>query len=181
MIKKSIGEYLKGLREEQGLTLEEIVQATKIKMRFLEDIEKNRFDNLGGVGYAKAMIYTYGRFLKANLPELLELLNKRFPETVLPDFDEEPQEIQRKFFLSSAFIPIAIVLLFVIAFTILIIKTSHSPAKTLKPKSTIQSVAKPQVTKKNKTVIDTKVLKDTTNYLDKFLFKKKKNPFKADE
>ena len=178
MTDKSIGNYLKAVREEKKLTLEEISQATKIKVKFLQDIEMNKFDNLGGVGYAKAMSYTYGRYLEVDLNYLLKLLNKRFPETILQDFDDQTEDIPKRYFFSTSLIPIIIALIFLIIFVFVIIKNSH---KSVIPTVKTEKVIKKQASSSKKAHIDKKVLKDTTNYLDKYLFKKKKNPFKADE
>ena len=179
---KTIGNYLKSLREEKELTLEDISKATKIKIRFLEDIENNRFNNLGGVGYAKAMSYTYGRYLDADLQYLLKMLNRKFPETVLQDFDE-PEVVPKKYFLSTSIITIAIIIIFIIGISILIL-TNKTSKKILTPKSTTEQIIKKDEKTSKKAdskPINTEILKDTTNYLDKYLFKKKKNPFKADE
>jgi len=176
---KSIGNYLKSLREEKELTLEEISQATKIKVKFLQDIEMNKFDNLGGVGYAKAMSYTYGRYLNADLNHLLKLLNKRFPETILQDFDDEPEQIPKRYFFSTSLIPIIIAVIFFIISAFVILKNSHKKQTAIIPSVKTEQTLKKSESEKVK--VDAEVLKDTTNYLDKYLFKKKKNPFKADE
>jgi len=185
MDNKKIGAYLKSLREEQEISLEEVSKITKIKVRFLEDIEHNRFDSLGGVGYSKAMIHSYGKFLKADLKFLVELLNRRFSEGVLPELEETPM-MTKKILFSLTTIPIVIIIIFAIVFGIVIIKNYNSKKhqSPLSSQKMIESTTQPQKKKAantKKQVIDSSALQDTTNYLNKYMFKKKNNPFKSDQ
>lgn len=72
---EKVGDYLKRLREEKGLSLEDIFDRTRIKVRFLEKIELNAFKEIGGTGYTRMMVVTYGRELDADLSKVVYLYN----------------------------------------------------------------------------------------------------------
>jgi len=78
----TIGEYLYSIRENKNLKLEDIAETTKIKVRLLEKLESNLFDDLGGIGYAKAMILTYAKALGITEDQIHELLQNQFNETI---------------------------------------------------------------------------------------------------
>lgn len=182
MSNKKIGAYLKSLREEQELTLEEIYKIIKIKVRFLNDIEHNKFDDLGGVGYSKAMIHSYGKFLKADLKFLLQLLDEHFSETDLLKLEKKPI-MTKKIIFSTAIIPVVIIIIFAIVFGFVIVK-NYNAKKDISPLSSQKVVESRMPMKTNtpkKEIIDRNTLQDTTNYLDKYMFKKKNNPFKSDQ
>ena len=54
-----IGNSLRGARERQGLTLPGISSRTKIPVRSLEAIERNRFDELPGGVFRRAFVRTF--------------------------------------------------------------------------------------------------------------------------
>lgn len=65
-----IGVRLRELREEKGLSVEEIAQNIKIPARTLLQIEAGEVDNLPHPVYARSFIKTYGRALGMNPEEL---------------------------------------------------------------------------------------------------------------
>ena len=75
-IPEDIGQYLKSIRTKQRISLQKISEKTRIKIRFLEDIENGIFENLGGTGYAKAIIVHYARAIGADEKHVLNLFNK---------------------------------------------------------------------------------------------------------
>lgn len=72
-----IGEVLREAREEQGLSLDDIQEITKIQKRYLVAIEQDDFHALPGRFYARAFIKEYAYAVGLD------------PEIVLKDFDEE--------------------------------------------------------------------------------------------
>jgi phage gp36-like protein len=73
--------------------------------------------------------------------------------------------------------------IFAIIFGFVVIK-NYNVKKNISPLSN-QKVVETKIKKKHKEskdeVIDSNALQDTTNYLDKYMFKKKSNPFKSDQ
>ena len=69
-------EELKNLREEKGISLEQIAEQTKIKLKLLKDLEAGNLQNLPGV-YDRYIFKTYLEHIEAeNIPQLLNLFDK---------------------------------------------------------------------------------------------------------
>ncbi len=60
---KSIGEFLKRVREEQELTLEDAAKGTRINKQFLEALEEDREEELPDINYRDLFIKSYAEFL----------------------------------------------------------------------------------------------------------------------
>jgi cytoskeletal protein RodZ len=67
----TLGERLKTARLEQSLSLEEVEESTKIKLRYLEALENDDYTGLPTSTYVKCFIRTYGRILGLPVSELL--------------------------------------------------------------------------------------------------------------
>jgi cytoskeleton protein RodZ len=72
MFVQEVGTELKRLREQKGLTLEDVQYGTKIRTRYLEAIEAGELEALPGIVYARGFIKSYAEFLGINGQELLE-------------------------------------------------------------------------------------------------------------
>jgi len=57
----SIGAYLRRERELRHLSLEELVQITRVPLRMLQRIEDDRFDELPGEVFARGFLRAYAR------------------------------------------------------------------------------------------------------------------------
>jgi cytoskeletal protein RodZ len=85
----SIGEELRSAREAQGKTVQEASAATRIKPGYLEALEAERFDELGGNVYAKGFIRSYAGYLGLDPAPLLQQYRaQERPET--PVFERTP-------------------------------------------------------------------------------------------
>ena len=67
---ESIGKFLQDKRKEQGLSLEDIMIKTRLQVNLLKKIESNNFSELGGEGYTRILLLTYGKALGLNDQEL---------------------------------------------------------------------------------------------------------------
>ncbi len=67
-------------RLQKGLTLEEISENTKIKVSFLDAIEKGQYEKLPSVAYAQGFVRNYARFLELPEKETLALFRREFDE-----------------------------------------------------------------------------------------------------
>lgn len=65
-----IGETLRKAREKSGKNIRDIAEKTKIGVRFLEALEREDFDALGGAVYVKLFLRTYGGELGVSGSEL---------------------------------------------------------------------------------------------------------------
>jgi len=76
----TVGEYLKNIREQKNISLDEISKSTKIKLHFLKAIEDEQIKEITDLAYAKLTVLNYARYVGANLTETLNLFNKNIPK-----------------------------------------------------------------------------------------------------
>ncbi len=202
---KTIGKYLSSIRENKNLTLEDISEITKIKVRLLKKVESNHFDDLGGIGYAKAMILTYAKALEISDDEVHRLLQTQFNDK--PQYVPKSSSQPRKFFLPTKIFSVLLLIFVIVFLTFLVInlykdgiltwppfkradtgieitpkEKAEEPAednsKNVVPESKKEDekVMMEQIEKTEVTTID-----NSTDHLDELLFKDKKSPFNYDE
>ncbi|HPR18254.1 MAG TPA: helix-turn-helix domain-containing protein [Candidatus Cloacimonadota bacterium] len=195
---ESIGVYLKSVRQRNKLTLEQISEATRIKVRLLDDIENDIFTNLGGLGYAKAMVLNYARHIGADEEKILNLFNEKFSQK--PIYISHDKSIQpKKIILPENFLGIILLVVVVIALTCLIVYLfrndviSWPPFKKIQSKIDVnQELFVPDTTstlnrlrpipqETEEPAIDQEALHDTTDYLNDLLFKGKESPLNYEE
>ena len=80
-----IGSSLREARERQKLELSQVAGATRIRARYLQAVEDERFDILPGGAYAKGFLRTYADYLGLDAQQFVDEYNTRFAPT------EEPQ------------------------------------------------------------------------------------------
>ena len=68
----TIGETLRKARTERGLELSEVERATKIRTKFLEAMEEDRWEKLPGPSYARGFLDIYARHLGLDQQALLD-------------------------------------------------------------------------------------------------------------
>jgi cytoskeleton protein RodZ len=68
---------LAAFRHQKGITLEQIAEATKIRLPYLQAIEKAEFDSLPGGLFATSYIRQYARAIDFDEGELLSYYNSR--------------------------------------------------------------------------------------------------------
>jgi cytoskeleton protein RodZ len=79
-----VGDRLRHVREDKGLTLADVSQAIKITPRVLEQIEANAWGALSGHTFARGVVRSYARFLQLDSEALLrELENAPLPKPPL--------------------------------------------------------------------------------------------------
>lgn len=72
----SVGELLKKERQKKMISLEEIAKKTKIRKKFLEAAEENRWQTFPSYTYALGVVKVYGQTLKID-PKKVEAFFKR--------------------------------------------------------------------------------------------------------
>ncbi|KXG76906.1 Cytoskeleton protein RodZ [Fervidicola ferrireducens] len=86
---KELGDYLKNLRLKKNISLEEINQETKIRIKYLNAIEEGNFDAIpGGEVYLKGFLKNYAEAVGINSNEIL----KKYKEISAPKSQEFQQE-----------------------------------------------------------------------------------------
>lgn len=96
-----VGQKLKEERIRKGYSLEDVAKATKIKVAFLQAIEKGEYKKLHSSAYAHGFVKNYGAFLGLSSKETLPLFRREFDEKkayrVLPEgFSEREISIARR-------------------------------------------------------------------------------------
>jgi cytoskeletal protein RodZ len=82
----SVGELLRRERERQGLDLAYIAQQTRIKIQYLEALERDDFASLPGVFFARSFTTQYASRLGMETAELKQALDRQLaPPEILPD------------------------------------------------------------------------------------------------
>ena len=87
-------------RTKKGYTLEEVSKATKIRVSFLECIEKGEYKKLPSGTYAHGFVKNYAKFLGLPENELLALFKREYDEEkflkVLPEGLLRPAHFHRQ-------------------------------------------------------------------------------------
>lgn len=118
---KQIGEKLKNARIKKKLTLDDISQETKIKVKYLKNIEEGEFDKIpGGEPYVKGFIKNYASCVDINGEEIIQeykKLNKEEEPVELIDEQSDEQSITlfpEKVRFKNTFLYIAAALLIIV-------------------------------------------------------------------
>lgn len=72
---ETIGQYLKRVREERGISLRAAEEETKIRVRYLKALEEDDFASLPGGVYARGFLRSYARFLGLDADEIVQWYN----------------------------------------------------------------------------------------------------------
>ncbi|MHC1714041.1 MAG: helix-turn-helix domain-containing protein [Acidaminococcaceae bacterium] len=109
----SVGEILKNTREAKGITIEQVAEATSIRVLYLEAIENEQFSLVPGEVYLKGFIRNYANYIGLNGPAMVEKYkeqveaNKKHEHPIQADTNDikhkQPEQInQRKTKLAKA-------------------------------------------------------------------------------
>lgn len=196
----SIGEFLKTVRTEKKISKKQVSEDTRIKERIIDNIEADNFGELNGLGYVKAMIFSYGRYLGIEDEEIKKKFYQQFANQMNSNRINR-RDNHRTILLSANFFYLILLVIVTIAFALFIYHNYKSGniklpfrqnylEKKVEPKQQKQEIEKsdkkekkqtnPKPKEKTKTeeiTINKEALKDSTDYLEKFLFKEKSHPF----
>ncbi|CEP68708.1 Domain of unknown function DUF4115 [Moorella glycerini] len=85
---EKVGEMLRAARQEKGISLREVEEATKIRLRYLEALEKGNYDQIPGRVYALGFVRNYARFLGLDVQAVVQQFKQEYPS----DEDNYPTE-----------------------------------------------------------------------------------------
>jgi cytoskeleton protein RodZ len=110
-VTNGLGSELREARVQRGLTLEAVAYETRIRTRYLEALEDERWDDLPGEAYAKGFLRTYADFVGLDGPQMLARYRTRFPRRSEPPVApraQPPYEPKRG--VAAAAVAVAVVL-----------------------------------------------------------------------
>ena len=83
---RTVGEILKKARLEKKLTLEEIVERTKLIKKYLSALEENHYQDLPSAAYTQGFIKNYSQILDLKAQSLLAIFRRDYKEKTKPAF-----------------------------------------------------------------------------------------------
>ncbi|MDY6916071.1 MAG: helix-turn-helix domain-containing protein [Candidatus Cloacimonadota bacterium] len=180
---KKVGNFLKEKREKLGYTLSEVSEKTCVKQKFLEAVEANDWEVMGGVGYTKALLSTYARALKLEPQEIIELFEKEVnkPEKNAPRFTKYKDIKPKKMLIPLNFFSILILIILIIVLSVVTVRL-YKEGKLGSPFSSSETPTEkkiePKIQEKNG---EDKTFSDTTDYIDELEFQGAENPLNYQE
>lgn len=90
-----LGEALKNARVEQGISLDELQETTKIQKRYLRAIESGEYGQLPGRFYARAFIKSYAEAVGLDYDRLLEMHETEVPRPHDDVLEQMPSRSER--------------------------------------------------------------------------------------
>jgi cytoskeletal protein RodZ len=91
---KTVGEMLREARVNKSLSLQEVEEGTKIRLKFLNAIESNDFSVMPSLSYAKGFVKNYSDYLGLNTNTVLAFFRRQTVEapksSLLPKGMGEP-------------------------------------------------------------------------------------------
>lgn len=118
---RSIGEYLKSFREEKEISLRDMSEKTCITEKYLNNIENDIFDGMGGIGYAKAITVSYAKALGANDKLVLHLFNSKYTKPVEKSLYRREQQ-PRTFMIPTSLFSILLLVILIAAISFVIVR-----------------------------------------------------------
>jgi cytoskeletal protein RodZ len=189
---ESIGVYLKSLRIQKDLTLSDLSEKTKIKIKQLSEIEEDNFSNLGGKGYARATIITYARALGADIDLIIQEFDLIYENQEVKIYKSTSSK-SKKYLISTNFFSIMLIIVLIIAIVIVAVKfykegkfvtpfyenknlqeekVEEPDSVSLTPEVLIDTT---EITKEK--IFNQEALHDSTDYTAKLIFQDKESPF----
>ncbi|MHB1128080.1 MAG: helix-turn-helix domain-containing protein [Bacillota bacterium] len=87
---KKVGEILFTTRTEKGLTFRQVEEATKIRSKYLEAIEKGVPEEIPGRVYALGFLRSYACFLGLDAHDLIHQFNEENPAQKDEYYEDNP-------------------------------------------------------------------------------------------
>jgi helix-turn-helix protein/uncharacterized protein DUF4115 len=103
-----IGNSLREARLRQGLDLARVEDDTKIRAKYLQALEDERFDVLPAETYVKGFLRTYAEYLGLDGQIYVDEFNSRFARTEEPTVSSTPKRKPRQRASESSFIVVAL-------------------------------------------------------------------------
>ena len=169
-----VGDRLAQERKRQGLTIEDVAKATKIRPEFLSAIEKGDYKKLPSSAYIQGFVRNYTEYLGLPIKETIAVFKREFDEReylgVLPDsFTKKQTSVLSGFRLGPTTMLLGIIILFVVGFMLFQYRAAFlSPALTVSSPSENATVSSQTVSVVGQTDANTTLtINDVPVYVDK--------------
>lgn len=145
-----LGTYLREKREERGMTLDHVANATKIRKTLLEQLEENNFKFLPEKVFVRGFVRAYATETGANLREALDLFEDQFGRSEsgssgpTPTFrsaapQAAPTSEGPRFRMSYLVLVIVALLTFTVAFFVQTMKTTNQQSVSSSEQTDVDS------------------------------------------
>ena len=88
----AVAEQLRQAREARNLTVQQVVEITKIRTDHLKALEEGNFDVFSAPVYIRGFVRTYSTLLKLDVPQIMTALEAELAQT--PKFSEPPPLVE---------------------------------------------------------------------------------------
>ena len=143
-VMSTVSEQLRQARETKHLTVQQVVEITKIRTDHLRALEEGNFDVFSAPVYIRGFVRTYSTLLKLDVPQIMAALEVELAQTV--KFSEPPPLTERpggvldflmlqlsKVDWRRGLIGLGVVVLVVVIFSAWLSWHRYDPLKGLKP------------------------------------------------
>lgn len=158
---ESIGQYLRRIREEHGLSVGEVARLTRISPGYIQALEENRLEKFPGEVFARGFVRAYGRCLGLDEEDTMtrfsqsaqEFFQRRDETKRHSEQTLELQNSRRK--LQGRIVQVAVVAVLAIAFlTVYSLNGRHSTDKEGVIESRAPSTASPETPPANEAPLE---------------------------
>ncbi len=161
---ESLGEKLKKLREEKGMTLKDVSQATKIRVSNLSALENEDWNKLPQRIFIKGFVRAYVRAVDGDETPIMDLFEATCPvqhETIsCPPYEKEPLvELETKEKKHRWLLPLLLSLILIAAIYFFIINSSKQDREKKVLRSETTFVTRPEPKTEEKTPPPSKPVK----------------------
>lgn len=140
--RRGVGSRLRNERERQGLTCEDVAEATKLRRHFVEALEREAWEELPPPVFVKGFITSYARTLHLDSQEILDLYERDAPSSSVPHrFYVEPRKGKRWW------ISVVLILLVAVCLAYYLWKGYPGPKERAIPKTALRPAVKTEQSK----------------------------------
>jgi cytoskeletal protein RodZ len=140
----TVAQQLRQAREAKNLTVEQVVEITKIRTDHLRALEEGNFDVFSAPVYIRGFVRTYSTLLKLDVPQIMAALETELAQTTKfaepPSLADRPRGVIDFIMLQlsqvdwrKASIGLGLVILVVVIFWSWLSWRRYDPLKSLKP------------------------------------------------
>jgi len=140
----TVAQQLRQAREARNLTVQQVVEITKIRTDHLRALEEGNFDVFSAPVYIRGFVRSYSTLLKLDVPQMMAALEAELAQTTKfsepPPLAEHPRGVLDFIMLQlskvdwrKAVVGLGVVVVLVAVFSIVLAVRHHDPLKGLKP------------------------------------------------